>query len=886
MAPLTFVRASRPYLWRLPILLIWMILIGWSGPTMSQNLTADQAAQIANSFIQSKAQAESPIPTFQSVHPYNPMDLTIEGKHPAQQSTTPQSKTIFVATFMPAGFVIIDAQRFHNPIIGWSINDRFPDDPAHPLHQLFLPQWHTRTNQSPPTPASTNDFIAPLIPARWGQDHPWNQFCPTDRDSSRAPAGCVAVAMAQVMNRWKWPETGVGSNRYIPPRHPLYGQVFADFAATTYEYDQMDPVLPNEASALLIFHAGVASFMNYGPDESSASVDRFALEALKNNFLYQQASIYFELEDFPQHEWIRMLQRELVNKRPLIYSGSNPNGRTIHAFNIDGFRDVEYFHFNWGWAGVGNGWYRLDGMAGGSSDYSKDQGAIFHCQPTFIPLHDRPANLNALSGNNFVKLIWDNPHLPNLSHFTIIRDDNTIAQTIYPNYTDETVQNGRIYQYQVIANYVGETPGNSPPTPHHQVIPWDSISLPYQIDFEEGLQGWSSLNRHTGYTIKQASELGFGRNTGMIAGISSTGYPEGTHLSDYLISPLISLPDSSFVAISFNYILTQSTGTSNLKLLWRDFDNAVWHELANLKPSDGWSAWQTNYYYLPEEMRGKPIQIAFYYNDFYDQGSGCAIDDIKLYEVPVKPIPGFKADQPDNCLGTPVTFIDTTKGLAHTWLWDFGEGASPRTKTGRGPHLVTYADPGPKDVSLLVNNLDYLFKPDYIMGRLQPSAGFTYERNILQITFTSHITNADIVWWDFGDGTTSTELNPIHDFRSKKLYHVHQIVYNGSCPPDTASEFIDLRLGTGIDNPDNRQNIKIFPNPTNHRLTIQWEVPPLTPVNLTLLSLEGQVLQSIQSPPKSEIEMDLLAIPAGFYILRLGNDRQFQTYRILKISQN
>jgi hypothetical protein len=95
----------------------------------------------------------------------------------------------------------------------------------------------------------------------------------------------------------------------------------------------------------------------------------------------------------------------------------------------------------------------------------------------------------------------------------------------------------------------------------------------------------------------------------------------------------------------------------------------------------------------PEEMRGKPIHIAFNYNDFYDQGSGCAIDDNKLYEVPVKPIPGFKADQPDNCLGAPVYFYPTQLRPVHTWLWDFGEGASPRTKTGRGPHLVTYADP-------------------------------------------------------------------------------------------------------------------------------------------------------------------------------------------------
>jgi hypothetical protein len=50
-------------------------------------------------------------------------------------------------------------------------------------------------------------------------------------------------------------------------------------------------------------------------------------------------------------------------------------------------------------------------MAGGSSDYQKISGAIF---PLPTNHHNRcmnrPANLNALSGNNFVKLIWDKSH--------------------------------------------------------------------------------------------------------------------------------------------------------------------------------------------------------------------------------------------------------------------------------------------------------------------------------------------------------------------------------------------------------------------------------------------------------------------------------------------
>lgn len=70
-------------------------------------------------------------------------------------------------------------------------------------------------DMQPPTIVSRYDSdvntivtVGPLCPTFWGQDYPFNYYCPVGTYSGgHVPAGCVAVAMAQVMYFWKFPTT-------------------------------------------------------------------------------------------------------------------------------------------------------------------------------------------------------------------------------------------------------------------------------------------------------------------------------------------------------------------------------------------------------------------------------------------------------------------------------------------------------------------------------------------------------------------------------------------------------------------------------------------------------------------------------------------------------
>ena len=50
----------------------------------------------------------------------------------------------------------------------------------------------------------TGDVVVePLLSTVWGQGSPYNYYCP-----NQWPVGCVATAMSQIMNYWKFPASG------------------------------------------------------------------------------------------------------------------------------------------------------------------------------------------------------------------------------------------------------------------------------------------------------------------------------------------------------------------------------------------------------------------------------------------------------------------------------------------------------------------------------------------------------------------------------------------------------------------------------------------------------------------------------------------------------
>ena len=168
--------------------------------------------------------------------------------------------------------------------------------------------------------------------------------------NGHVPAGCVAVAMAQIMNYWNYPV----SNNPIPGYTSTNYGWQSDVPETFYDWTNMvqsvdffmTPTPSTEAInavSTLLYHCGVAVQMKYGPTGSGAGSP---LNAFVNYFKYSPDIQEISKSDFIDVDWEDKLKYELENSRPVYYSGyGDDNLSDGHAFVCDGYQGTNYFSF-------------------------------------------------------------------------------------------------------------------------------------------------------------------------------------------------------------------------------------------------------------------------------------------------------------------------------------------------------------------------------------------------------------------------------------------------------------------------------------------------------------------------------------------------------------
>ncbi len=222
-----------------------------------------------------------------------------------------------------------------------------------------------------------------LLTTRWSQGCFYNASCPNDATASssclHAVAGSGAIAMAQVMKYFNYPVHGTGQHSYT---HPVYGNLTANFSATTYNWISMPDSLPssNDAVATLVYHCGVAQEMDYGPVLSTSGSAAITY-ALITYFGYSGSAVWKLKDNYTNATWNSLLIAEIYARRPVIYYGVSV-GSNGHFFVCDGYQGTDSFHFNWGKGGAANGYFYLSMLTPGNNNYTSNQGAIFGLAPS------------------------------------------------------------------------------------------------------------------------------------------------------------------------------------------------------------------------------------------------------------------------------------------------------------------------------------------------------------------------------------------------------------------------------------------------------------------------------------------------------------------------
>lgn len=311
------------------------------------------------------------------------------------------------------GFVVVSGDDALTPIVGYGTAESFRADRMPDALKAWLEEYarYVKDVRAGSAKAALRTVsatraggvaIAPMVETKWNQSAPFNLFCPLLSNGSRtqrAPAGCVATAMAQVMKFHNWPETGEGSLTYYDG-----GEVVLDFSQSNYDWANMINVYTGRwggtnydewigdytdaqanAVAKLLHECGRAVNMNYGYYASGA-FSEVVPAALVDYFKYSPETKFYNRDVISTPDWIKLIRQNLEARRPMMYSGDG--GGAGHAFVCDGIDANDLVHINWGWGGYCDGFFDMaylapdgTGIGGGNGYYFEGQSVVANIRP-------------------------------------------------------------------------------------------------------------------------------------------------------------------------------------------------------------------------------------------------------------------------------------------------------------------------------------------------------------------------------------------------------------------------------------------------------------------------------------------------------------------------
>lgn len=209
------------------------------------------------------------------------------------------------------------------------------------------------------------------------------------------------------------------------------------------------------------------------------------------------------------------------------------------------------------------------------------------------------------------------------------------------------------------------------------------------------------------------------------------------------------------------------------------------------------------------------------------------------------------------------------------YLWSTNQTSQSISVTTTGTYSVEVTDPFNCITNDTTEVIEILF----------PIADFGTSTSFLTVTFTNNSQNGTSNMWDFGDGTTSMDSDPVHVFPwPGGTFNVVLTVSNkcGSSS-DTLEVSVDEDNTTGIGTLENTLDISMFPNPNNgdFNIAIQGAIQD-DHVQLEIVDIQGKLLLNEKIGYNGELmhPVSLTNWSSGIYFVRLVADGKHSIQRI------
>lgn len=352
------------------------------GTAFAQPRSEEEAIEIATEFF-SEHTSEKPL-RLKVVSRQQAMAITAR-RNRHRCSLRLQPAAYYIVNDEAGGrFAIVSADQRMYEILGYS-DSGIVDSDSLPEGLLDVLGWYDRQMEAlsetgidlPPNPKRASvKPIAPLLSTKWGQESPYNDDCPTGRLGNRYASGCVATAMAQVMNHHQYPLRAQGGIVSYTSESASIQQTM-DFDAVSFDWSRMldsyslsSPSASKAEVAKLMHACGVSVYMDYGMN--SGTQPGLIPYAVIHHFGYNPNTQHIQKDFYSSDEWNSIIRSELSAGRPLLYGGIGMTKSTVlgdtqesrggHRFVLDGMDRNGLYHFNFGWTGDCDGYFAIDAI--------------------------------------------------------------------------------------------------------------------------------------------------------------------------------------------------------------------------------------------------------------------------------------------------------------------------------------------------------------------------------------------------------------------------------------------------------------------------------------------------------------------------------------------
>ena len=298
----------------------------------------------------------------------------------------------------------------------------------------------------------------------------------------------------------------------------------------------------------------------------------------------------------------------------------------------------------------------------------------------------------------------------------------------------------------------------------------------------------------------------------------SLAVTDENNLSDAITKEIV-IPDTAMSpTIDYSYLQTGKLGVDSLEVTFTDLTNDGDGEIINWNWDFGDNSTSTEqnpvHIYTPDPSDTGYVQQHFFtvslsVTDEFGFSYTFERDSIKV-DNPTLPTVNF--DEEINILEVTFTTYTTSDGEITNYHWDFGDPATATDTSNLQNPTYTYPAPGIYPISLTIMDsygLSGGVTTDISVYPTEdpPSANFNWAADLLQVIFTDMSVAGDTTianWiWNFGDGNTSTEQNPVHEYATADTFIVSLTVMDANNLTDTYSGSVIsveyLQLGPSAD---------------------------------------------------------------------------------------